>query len=386
MQLIEVRDDQTRRQFLEMPLAIYRDHPVWIRPLDKDIEAVFDPAKNKSFRNGEAVRWLLQDEKGQIIGRVAAFVAQKNTLAKGEVKAGGMGFFECIDSPEAAHLLFDTCRNWLQARGLEAMDGPINFGQRDRFWGLLVDGFVEPNYGMFYHPPYYQALFESYGFQLYFKQYTCYRDMKTPLNPAYASRYEKVTSDPNFSFRYISKKGPEKIAKDLHHVYNLAWGSHSDVGELSLDVVRGMVKQMMPVIDEKLIWFGYYGEEAVSFFIMLPELNRYFRHFNGKFGLLQKLHFLYLKTFRPTNKAFGLLFGVVPVHQGKGVEAAMIKATEAVLIPTHYEHLEMNWIGDFNPKMMVVVRMLGSKILKTHHTYRYMFDRNAHFERYPIIK
>ncbi len=30
---------------------------------------------------------------------------------------------------------------------MEAMDGPINFGDRDRWWGLLIDGFDrDPNY------------------------------------------------------------------------------------------------------------------------------------------------------------------------------------------------------------------------------------------------
>ena len=58
-------------------------------------------------------------------------------------------------------------------RGMEAMDGPINFGERDKFWGLLIDGFHEPLYGMNFHAPYYQKLFENYGFQIYFNQ-LCY--------------------------------------------------------------------------------------------------------------------------------------------------------------------------------------------------------------------
>ena len=36
--------------------------------------------------------------------------------------------FECIDDLKAAFLLFDTCRDWLTDRGMEAMDGP------DQFW------------------------------------------------------------------------------------------------------------------------------------------------------------------------------------------------------------------------------------------------------------
>ena len=63
-------------------------------------------------------------------------------------------------------MLFDQCKSWLQARGMEAMDGPINFGNRDRWWGLLIEGYQhEPNYQCNYNFPYYKDLFEAYGFQ-----------------------------------------------------------------------------------------------------------------------------------------------------------------------------------------------------------------------------
>ena len=52
---------------------------------------------------------------------------------------------ECINKQEAASLLFDTAREWLKERGMEAMDGPINFGENDKYWGLLVDGFTHPS-------------------------------------------------------------------------------------------------------------------------------------------------------------------------------------------------------------------------------------------------
>jgi hypothetical protein len=58
MKMIEVTSASHRRIFLEFPVGIYKNDPEWIRPLDNDIEQVFDPAKNKTFRKGEAVRWL----------------------------------------------------------------------------------------------------------------------------------------------------------------------------------------------------------------------------------------------------------------------------------------------------------------------------------------
>ena len=60
-------------------------------------------------------------------------------------------------------MLLDVARHWLGQRGMEAMDGPINFGERDKWWGLLTEGFYEPLYGMF-NLPYYSQLLEIMAF------------------------------------------------------------------------------------------------------------------------------------------------------------------------------------------------------------------------------
>jgi hypothetical protein len=73
MQLIEVSDKKTRRDFLKVPKILYRKDPFWVCPLDKDIEATFDPARNKLFEKGNARRWILKSERNKLIGRVAAF-------------------------------------------------------------------------------------------------------------------------------------------------------------------------------------------------------------------------------------------------------------------------------------------------------------------------
>ena len=76
---------------------------------------------------------------------------------------GGCGFFEAIDDQALADKLFDAARLWLSSRGMEAMDGPINFGPRDSWWGLLVKGYeFQPLYENPYNPPYYRELFEKY--------------------------------------------------------------------------------------------------------------------------------------------------------------------------------------------------------------------------------
>lgn len=392
MPLLEVVDTRLARLFQDLPARLHRGQPAYIGPLVAEIEAVFDPAKNLNFANGEAIRWVLTDEAGTVVGRVAAFLNRDlPAVTNADLPTGGLGFFECIDDQQAATTLFDAGRAWLAARGMQAMDGPINFGERDRFWGLLVDGFDrEPNYGMFWHPPYYQRLFETYGFQLYFKQYTCARDVSEPLHPSFAQRAAAFAAEqPAYRFGHVRKRDPERMAQDFHHVYNLAWANHSGVPPMPLEKARQLVRQMRPVLEEELLWFAYYHDEPVAFFLSLPELNQILKHIGPRLDLLGKVRFVWERwryQRRRPKKLFGVIYGVVPAHQGKGVDAVLIVHARQAMEAAGYTETEMNWIGDFNPRMLVTMRSIGARICKTHVTYRKLFDANRPFERCPVIK
>jgi hypothetical protein len=388
MKVIEVSTPQHAREFLSLPVRLYAEEPCWIRPLDKDIEDVFDRSKNKAFRHGECTRWLLVSQQGETVGRIAAFVNQKTVLKGNDQPTGGMGFFECIHLQDAANLLFDTCKSWLQARGMEAMDGPINFGNRDRWWGLLIDGFDrEPNYQCNYNFAYYRDLFETYGFQVYFYQFTFHRTVQGPLSPKLAAKAEKLAADPNYEFRYIRKDEVDQLPAYILAVYNKAWANRNENPELSMQQAKVIVSQMKPIMDRRLLYFGFYKGEPVSFFLSLPEINQILKYVNGKLDLLGKIKFVW-HTFRKTNrKAFGVLFGVAPEHQAKGLDGAMVMKSRQVLQDDYkrYDEYEMNWIGDFNPKMINVVDQVGGKVCKRHATYRMLFDESKPFKRAPIL-
>ena len=389
MKIKEVTSGSDIKEFNNLPVRLYKNNANWIRPLDADIESVFDKDKNKAFRNGECSRWIMQNDIGETVGRVAAFVNQKTVNKGNDQPTGGMGFFECIEDKEAAFQLFDQCKTWLTAKGMEAMDGPINFGNRDRWWGLLVDGFDrDPNYQCTYNFPYYREFFEEYGFQVYFKQLTFARQVMDPLSEKLAEKAIRLSKNPDYTFRHIEKSEIGKLAEYIRVVYNGAWATRAETPELTIQQAKLIVKQMKPIMDYRLLYFGFYKGEPVSFYLSLPEINQIFKHVNGKLDWIGKLKFLYHKLLKTNRKAFGILFGIVPEHQGKGLDGAMVLNAREVLQEKYkrYDEYEMNWIGDFNPKMIVVVEQVGAEVCKTHHTYRKLFDESKPFKRHPILK
>ncbi|MCB2409942.1 hypothetical protein, partial [Hymenobacter lucidus] len=306
-----------------------------------------------------------------------------------EQPTGGMGFFECIDDQAAADCLLNACRDWLAARGMEAMDGPINFGDRDQWWGLLTDNFGPPVYGQSYNPPYYRRLLETYGFAVYFNQYTYFRKLADPLTPEYQRKAAVLFNDSNYSFEHLRLKNLAKYTEDFRQVYNKAWVKHDGVKEMTPEQAAHIMRKLRPIIDEKVCWFGYYQGEPVGFFVSLPELNELFRYVDGRLNWLGKLRFAWYRWRGAVRTLTGIAFGIVPEHQRKGLEMAFVLAVANMVQDTskvRYEDFVMNWIGDFNPKMMRVAEAINGRIWRTHATFRYLFDREKEFRRAPVIE
>lgn len=388
MIITEVKTSQQAKKFIRFSVDLYHKEKAWIRPIDKEIEAIFDENENKTFLNGACKRWILEDNN-KVIGRIAAFIDYNTATKENKQATGGIGFFECINKQEAANLLFDCSKNWLKENDMEAMDGPINFGDRDKWWGLLTKGFdKEPNYQSNYNFSYYQELFENYGFKNYFDQYTFFRKILDPVHPRLFYKADIIKKDPDYTFEHFNLKKIEKHTNDLIEIYNKAWVDHGGVSKMTKEKGEAIINQLKPIIVEKIIWLGYYKDKPIAFYFNIPDVNQILKHVNGKLDTIGKLKFLWHQRFNHNQKMLGVIFGVIPEHQGKGVDGAIINASLESLyeVSKKYPILEIKGIGDFNRKMILVIKQVGGNITKVHTTYRYLFDRNLPFERMKAIE
>ncbi|MGB0998845.1 MAG: hypothetical protein ACPGVE_00745 [Flavobacteriales bacterium] len=385
MTIIEANTKAFQEDFLKMPKSIYVDDSNYVEPLYSDVSAVFS-SSNKAYKAEDCIRFLLQKE-GQYIGRIAAFVNAKTTKAEG-INVGGLGFYECIDDLEASKTLFDAAIDWLKAKGIQAVDGPINLGERDKFWGCQINNFTDiPSYNQAYGRPYYSSQFEAYGFQDYFQQFVFFRDIYIPAQPIFVRKFNQVMADGSFEVRTVEGCSVEKIAKDFLTVYNKAWGdSYKNFKPMKLANAIRMVKTMKPIMDPRIIIFVFKGDEPIAFYVNIPELNEIFRKTGPNLNLWGKLKFLYYRAITKPEIMVGLIFGVVKEYQGQGMEGVMIKWVEDnILHRVPYKYTTLNWIGDFNPKMLKITERLGAKHHRKFITYRYMIDSSIPFERHPEV-
>ena len=387
--LHEIKTKREIKQWLAFPSKLYKNDAHYVRPLDCEVEKVFDKEQNKLFRHGDATRYYLTDENDKIVGRIAVFYDELTSKVyeneENGQKTGGCGFFDCINDQKAADTLFDAAKNWLQERGFEAMDGPINFGDRDYFWGCLVEGFTDPIYNMPYNYPYYSQLFENYGFKDYFKQLTFHRNL-TPggFDPILHERADRIYQNPDYSFEILDKRKIDRYADDFLTIYNKAWGSIPGTAKLTRQHALALLNSLKPIIDPRLMHFAYYKGEPVGFFLMMIDLNQIYKGLNGNNKGFNALRIFWrVKIARICDRAISLVFGIVPEHRKKGLESGLVCSLEAQAIKKKfkYKELQLNWIGDFNPPMLKIAERAGAQLYKTHITYRYLFDRNKPFTR-----
>lgn len=388
----EVTGSQSRKDFLRVPKSLYQDDSSWVSPLDEEIEAIFSPKKNVFFTHGEASRWIIRDESGTPVGRIAAFINRKKAFHN-EFPTGGIGFFECIDNQEAANLLFDTAKAWLSQRGMEGMDGPINFGENDRYWGLLVEGFQQPTFQMYHHLPYYRKLFENYGFQVYFEQTSNEMDITQPLPERFEKIARWVMNKEGIEFKHGSWKDRWTFVKVLQEVYNDAWQHFENFTPLQEEQLRRLMKDFRFIaIDAFLPYVEIKGEPA-AFILCIPDLNQIFKPLKGRFPLWKKLLFLlrsrnqfaWYRKRGILTRGRVIIMGAKPKFQKYGLEAGMIISSFDYSKAMGFKAIELSWVGDFNPKMERLHEATGAIKIHKHITYRCPFDPTRKVKRYATI-
>jgi hypothetical protein len=373
MTIVEVKDSSAAKEFISFPRRLYKNDLNFISPLDKEIDAIFDPKLNHYYSHGICKRWIAKDNSANTIGRIAAFINHEKNKNPDNI-IGGIGFFESIEDEKMAFLLLDTAKQWLQANGAKAMDGPINFGENDKYWGLLVEGFVRPSMGMNYNPPYYQRFFEDYGFKKEYDQFTNIIYVANPFPERFTKIADWIANKPGYKFIHFDKNNFEKFAADFREIYNDAWSEFENFTPIEFETIKQSFREMKPIVDEKIIWFAYFNDEPIAFIVALPDVNVLLKPLNGKMNLLNKLRFLWLQKTTTIDRIRFIVMGCKNKYQNKGIESGLIRKLQIEVLPRNtIKEAELAWVGDFNTKMIALHNATGAQKEKVHRTYRYTF-------------
>jgi hypothetical protein len=352
---------------------VYRGNKQYIYPLRTDIEGILTD-KNSAYAEDNLRLWVVLEDDNRPVGRIAAFI-DKSRNEELELPVGGIGFFESIEDDQVAELLFSTAEDWLRDEGMQAVDGPINFGERDKFWGLLTQGFYRPIYQETYNPPYYQRMFEDRGYNPHEQCLTMRGVVADFPAEKLGVLSDRVKERYGLYTKQIDKNNLGQSAHDFAHAYNSAFSHWPYFKPLTGEDILPTFKQMKPIMDPHLTSLAYDKDgQPIGMAGLIPDINCFMKDVNGKMDWKGLPRFLWrLKFQKHPRNCKGVAFGIVSDYQRMGVYPLMVDAmfqSGNQHNKKTYKYVDLATIRGHNEVMVKTCQKMNTKVDRVHIAYR----------------
>lgn len=377
------------KQFHAVLDEVYRGNKQYVYPLRGDIEGILSD-KNKAFTGDNLRKWVVLADGKRPVGRIAAFIDETRNEEL-ELPVGGLGFFESIDDDEVAEILFSAAEGWLIEKGVEAVDGPINFGERDKFWGLLVRGWYRPVYQETYNPPYYQRMFEDRGYKPHEQCLTMRGIVSEFPGDRLAMLAKRVRDNYGLYTKQIDKNNLGQSAHDFAEAYNSAFSHWPYFSPLTGEDILPTFKQMKPIMDPHLTSLAYDKDDRpIGMAGLIPDINCFMQGVNGKMDWKGLPRFLYrLKFQKKPRNCKGVAFGIVSKYQRMGVYPLMVDAMFQSGNQHNrktYRYVDLATIRGHNEVMVKTCRKMNTDIHRVHMAYRKALVPDATWDSFDQIE
>jgi len=364
------RSKRELHRFFDVADRVYAGDPNWVAPIRDDLAKVF-ALDNPFFRHAEMQLFLARRD-GVDVGRVAAILDRSHNEFQGE-KTAFVGYFESVDDPAVAAVLFDAAALWARERKMRVLRGPANPSLNDEA-GLLVDGFGSPPILMMtYNPRYYPALYEGYGFRKA-------KDLLAfwfEIGPKPLERFTRVNArlrreEKNFRMLRISKKSLKKDLPLVREVYNAAWEKNWGFVPMTSEEMDFMAARLKPLLDPDFALLGVYDRpdgsvEPVAFMMTLPDYNVAMAPLKGRllpFGWLK-----FLLGMRRIRTVRVLTLGVKKEYRSRGLQSLLFEQSLRAAMEHGYTGCEVSWLLEDNDLMIRGMRVWGGRLYKTYRMY-----------------
>jgi GNAT superfamily N-acetyltransferase len=334
-----------------------------VPPLREDVRKSFDPAANPVFEHAEVEPFLaLRD--GRAVGRVAAIHNRAHNDFHGD-RVGFFGFFECEDDPEAAAALLAAAADWVGARGLDTLRGPMSFSTNDEC-GVLVSGFERPPAIMMPHnPPYYARLLEAAGCTTAKNLLAYHFAMRA--SPYLERAAEAVRRRCRATCRGLRLDRFDTELALIGDVYNAAWDRNWGFVPMTAREFEHMAHQLRPVVDPEIVRFAEVDGELAGFAIAIPDVNRALARLDGRMGPWGTLKFLWLM--RRVDTARVLALGVREGFRATGVDVLLYRDLFTAGERRGYRSGELSWVLEDNMAIRRPIERLGGVADKVYRLY-----------------
>jgi GNAT superfamily N-acetyltransferase len=378
LEITPVKTKQELMEFISFAWDVYTEDPNWVPPLVSMMKEMFDRQKNPFWEHSEYHN-LVARRDGKVVGRISAIVNDNHNRTHDD-RVGFFGFFEVLEDYEAAEALFDAASEWLRAREMSAIRGPVHPSVNDEY-GLLVDGFDSPPVVMMpYNPPYYVDFIERYGFAKAMNLWAYHLDTsifggeRVDKLPAKLVRVaEAARKRYNYVVRSFNLKDWDAEVERFKKVYNSAWEKNWGAVAMTDHEIHHLADGLRQIMDPDLVFVVEKDGEVVGVSLTLPDvcqalLRAYPRPTTWEPWTLLKFMW-HLKIGSCVDGMRVLILGVLEPYRGRGVDALLYYETAMAALPKGYKNAEMSWILETNEPMNRACQFLGGEVYKTYRIY-----------------
>ncbi|MCC8170733.1 MAG: hypothetical protein LIP00_02910 [Parabacteroides sp.] len=366
VEIKEVTTKKQLKQFVKFNIDLYSGNPYHIPGIISEEMTTLSRTKNPAFEVCDAAYFLAYKE-GKIAGRIAAIINRTSNETWSQ-KYGRFGFVDFIDDREVADALFRTAEEWVKARGMEAIQGPMGFTDLDHE-GMLIEGFDQlGTMATLYNYPYYPEHLERLG---YVKDQD-WKEFKIYIPDGIPEKHQRISQIVMKKYglkilKFRNRKEVWPYARQIFETLNEAYRPLYGFAELTPRQIDYYINMYIPLIRLDLVTVIVREEDdkVVGFGISLPSLSRAMQKAKGKLFPFGFVHML--KGLKGKPHIVDLyLIGILPEYQNKGVNALLFND----LIPV-YKQLGVEY-AESNPELETnnAVQAQWEYFRREHHKTR----------------
>jgi hypothetical protein len=368
---IEIRETKIGgklNDFLNVVDYIYRGDPNYVRPLDMETKDRLSP-KNPFFEHADGVVFTAY-RNGWCVGRITAQVDREH-LARYNDDVGTFGFIDTIDDEEVAKALLDAASNWLRARGMKSIRGPLSLSVNEEM-GCLVDGFDTPPMIMMPHHRAYQGgLIEKAGFTK-LKDAYAWRYQVGDIPPRARRAHDEIEAMPEIKSRHVDMKNLDADLRIIMDVYNDAWSDNWGFVAMTERELSKMAADLKLIAVPELSYITEIDGEPAAVALALPNLNELIADMKGKLVMnLPKLLWR-LKVVGP-HSARLIILGIRKKYRNQrkyaAISAYLYAKMNAAGKRLGLSWGELSWTLEDNAPVNAGIKLMGGKIYKTYRIF-----------------
>ena len=359
---IEVKTHKELREFISLPYKIYSGNSFWIPPVKSEVKRILSLHKNPYFINA-SLKLFNTYRSGEIVARCAVIIDRVHQQ-KYSIKNAFFGFFESINSDEAAESLLAEVENYCLRQGVNFIEGPFNPNLYSEL-GMLEDNFESvPSFFQTYNPPYYNDLLKREGFQVQMRLHIrSNKNVKEVLAKTYLS--DLCTVSENMRIRSFNIKRKQEDLDYLRDIYNDAFSDNWHFTPVSREEYIFSSKYLNLVTPPELIKFIEYKGKPIGVIQFALDINPLLKSFNGKFSPVKYLKLL--KNRKKIKRAIIFAVGIKKNFQHTRAPQLLFNATLALAKP--FDELETTWMYDENVLGVKAADRLGMQPEKHYLIY-----------------